>query len=216
MKYLRVTVRPTERDIHPVHTLMTEREFIERVQTLHWNLADLDLPALFFLVEGDADRFADALAATDAVESFGVTPIDDERFYCYSQGETTDVERALYTTFTRDGLVVLPPLTYDDAGGVTFDVVGEPDELRTALADIPTGIDVDIERVGEYDADRQSAAAALTERQREAVDAAKRLGYYAVPREATVADVAAELSCARSTAAEHLQKAEARLVETVL
>jgi predicted DNA binding protein len=38
------------------------------------------------------------------------------------------------------------------------------------------------------------------------------LGYYGSPRAGTVEDVADELGCARSTAAEHLRKAEATVL----
>ncbi|QCS43285.1 helix-turn-helix domain-containing protein [Natrinema versiforme] len=216
MRYLRLTVRPTDREIHPVHTVMTEREFVDRVRMVHWNIADIDVPAILFSVVGDTEALADALESTAEIESFAITRIDERRFYCYTQGRTTAVERALYEAFTRDGLLVLPPLTYEDDGGVRFEVVGEADALRTALATVPDGIDVAVERVGEYDTARETVDAALTSRQREAITTALATGYYETPREATIEDVAAELECARSTAAEHLQKAESRIIRTVL
>lgn len=55
-------------------------------------------------------------------------------------------------------------------------------------------------------------AATLTARQREAVEAALSLGYYDIPREASYEDVAEAMGCAPSTAAEHLRKAEGKLV----
>ncbi|RDI70511.1 helix-turn-helix domain-containing protein [Halopelagius longus] len=216
MKYLRLTVEPAGREIHPVHTLMTERPFVERVRMLHWNLADFEMPALFFYLVGDAAKVADGLRSTPEIETFDVTRIDENRFYCFTLGETTEVERTLYATFTRESLIVLPPLRYEASGGVTFEVLGESETLREALANVPEGIGVAVERVGEYDTARRTAESALTSRQREAVSAAMAVGYYETPREATIAEVAAELGCARSTAAEHLQKAEARLVRTVL
>ena len=45
------------------------------------------------------------------------------------------------------------------------------------------------------------------------VAAARDLGYYDLPREATHADVAERLGCAPGTASEHLRKAEAKLVD---
>ncbi|ADQ67341.1 DNA-binding protein [Halogeometricum borinquense] len=216
MKYLRLTVEPADREIHPVHTIMTERPFVEQVQMLHWNLSDFELPALLFYVVGDATKVADGLDATPEIETFDITRIDDGRFYCFTLGETTDIERTLYATFTRDKLIVLPPLTYDASGGVNFEIMGRPEMLRDTLQRVPDGIDISVERVGEYDTARQTIDAALTSRQREAVLAAMSLGYYETPRKATIVDVAAELDCARSTAAEHLQKAEARIIRTVL
>jgi predicted DNA binding protein len=58
--------------------------------------------------------------------------------------------------------------------------------------------------------------ARLSERQREALAAGLELGYYETPREASQEDVADSLGCAPSTAAEHLQKAEATLARSAL
>lgn len=84
MRYLRSTVRPTDREIHPVHTAMTEREFVDRVRMLHWNIADIDVPAILFYVVGDPERLENALESIPEIESFGVTRIDERRCYCYT------------------------------------------------------------------------------------------------------------------------------------
>ena len=52
----------------------------------------------------------------------------------------------------------------------------------------------------------------MTDRQLEAVATAVEIGYYAVPREAGLADVAAALGCAESTASNLLRKAEASVM----
>ena len=52
----------------------------------------------------------------------------------------------------------------------------------------------------------------LTDRQREVAETAVELGYYDIPRSASQEDIAAELDCAPSTIAEHLRKAEARIL----
>lgn len=56
--------------------------------------------------------------------------------------------------------------------------------------------------------------AMLTAHQREAVEAALALGYYDIPRESSQEDIAAAIDCAPSTAAEHLRKAEGKLVQS--
>ncbi|MFC6975764.1 helix-turn-helix domain-containing protein [Halomicroarcula sp. GCM10025709] len=55
----------------------------------------------------------------------------------------------------------------------------------------------------------------LSDRQREAVEAALSLGYYDIPRTATHEAVADALDCAPSTAAEHLRKAESRVLHAL-
>lgn len=53
----------------------------------------------------------------------------------------------------------------------------------------------------------------LTDRQQEVLERAFRAGYYEVPRDCTLASVAADLGVDTSTASEVLRRAEARLVE---
>jgi predicted DNA binding protein len=79
--------------------------------------------------------------------------------------------------------------------------------LHDELAELGS---VSIERVHPFE--RRQSPAALTDRQRAALDAAVEVGYYEVPREGSVADVAAALDCAHSTAGELLRKAEAAVV----
>jgi len=75
---------------------------------------------------------------------------------------------------------------------------------------------VEIERVGEHRHLAESLAGRLTMRQFEAVEAARDLGYYEVPREAELADVASELDCTESTASALLRRAERALVDAAL
>ncbi len=55
----------------------------------------------------------------------------------------------------------------------------------------------------------------MTERQREALEAALSVGYYEVPREADHEAVADAIDCAPSTAAEHLRRGEANALRAL-
>lgn len=74
---------------------------------------------------------------------------------------------------------------------------------------------VTVEEVGGNRVATDSVVDALSLRQREAIEAALAIGYYDVPREATLEDVAGEIESARATAAEHLRKAESNLVSAL-
>ncbi|NIW27840.1 MAG: helix-turn-helix domain-containing protein, partial [Actinobacteria bacterium] len=74
----------------------------------------------------------------------------------------------------------------------------------------PEAVSVEVREIGAVSG--PNPAARLSDRQREAVEAGLELGYYEVPRAATHRDVADRLGCSPSTASEHLQKAEAKLV----
>lgn len=54
--------------------------------------------------------------------------------------------------------------------------------------------------------------ALVTDRQREVLEVARRLGYFAVPREASLAEVAAALDVDRSTASGIIRRGQARIV----
>ncbi|MFC4542839.1 helix-turn-helix domain-containing protein [Halosolutus amylolyticus] len=56
----------------------------------------------------------------------------------------------------------------------------------------------------------------LTERQREIVETAHEMGYFAYPKGANATDVAEELGVARSTFTEHLAAAQTKLLDAIL
>lgn len=56
----------------------------------------------------------------------------------------------------------------------------------------------------------------LTDRQRECLTVAQRRGYFAVPRECTLADLADVLDVDKSTASETIRRGTARIVEQFL
>jgi hypothetical protein len=56
----------------------------------------------------------------------------------------------------------------------------------------------------------------LTDRQREVVETAYRMGYFEYPRETNASGVAAELGIEPSTLAEHLAAAQSKLLGAVL
>lgn len=98
------------------------------------------------------------------------------------------------------------------ADGATISLVGPQDAIRGTVEEYETaGASLDLERLGTY-AGRQDPLDELTARQREVVETAFDEGYYEVPREASTADVAAELGVDDSTVAEHLQRAERNLL----
>jgi predicted DNA binding protein len=88
-------------------------------------------------------------------------------------------------------------------------IVGQAGDLQAVVDDLPDAMTVDVTRVGEYAGWHERD---LTDRQREVVRAAWRVGYYEVPRQAGVEAVADEVDCAVSTASDLLRRAEATLV----
>lgn len=60
----------------------------------------------------------------------------------------------------------------------------------------------------------EAKTAHLSERQREVMELAKRMGYYTWPRETSASDLADELGISKTTLLEHLRKAESKIIGT--
>ncbi|SNZ06661.1 hypothetical protein SAMN06269185_1245 [Natronoarchaeum philippinense] len=96
--------------------------------------------------------------------------------------------------------------------------VPDRETLRSVVADLrDRGAGVELERLN-AGADAEGAqtveldAGEITDKQREAIRVADRLGYYDTPREADLGEVAAELGISRSAASQRLNGAASTLV----
>ncbi|KDE58314.1 bacterio-opsin activator [Halostagnicola sp. A56] len=212
MKTVRLTLHYDAETIHPMHRFVAESDAFDSYRMVHGNLTDDDERSFIFHVVGDAAAYERAIAEFGGTVSYDLTELGERSFSVYVRDVPEDIGEQLLETFTRGTLVALPPLEYRSDWTVRFSVVGEPTDLKRALESIPDGITADVNRVGEYVHPLDSGTTGLTRRQRDALRIARNEGYYAVPREASVEDVAAELDVSPGTAAEHLQKAESRVI----
>lgn len=214
MKHLRVRLGFPRRTRHPMHNFLVDHEEMVREELWSWNFAG-GTPAVLFRVFGEREPYRQRIADVDAVADFELAAGGGESFYAFVRAEPTSDEWEWMLAFGAASILVVPPVVYTDDGDAVFDVVGNPDDLRGLLGELPDRVDTTVERVaGEY-ARRRRAATPLTDRQREVVETAAELGYYDVPREATLDEVAAELDVAASTVSDHLRKVEAAVVPTV-
>lgn len=210
MRYLRVSLEFSPETRHPMHDLLVTHPEMDREELWTWRFVG-ERPALLFRVVGPREPYRERIRDVETVAEFTLTPADDDSAWAFVHAEPTSEEWDWVLAFARESVVVVPPVVYTDAGSAVFEVLGDPDDLRALLAALPKGVDTTVERVGGFDP-RHGPGAALTERQREVVETAVDLGYYDVPREATLDEVAAELDIAGSTASTHLRKAEAAVV----
>ena len=212
VKSVRLAIEHTEETIHPMHAFVCESPAVER-EVLLEGRTDGDVRTLLFYIQGDADAYGSALAEVDAIIEYDVRPDDDGGFFCYVRAPNRDEENLLFDAFDRETVVVVPPTEFRSDMTMRLTVVGHGDDLRGLIEALPDELGVDVLEVGSYDL---AFGPTLTDRQREIVEVAWELGYYAVPREAGVEAVAGRLDCAVSTASTVLRRAEARLVADVL
>ncbi|WP_255681469.1 helix-turn-helix domain-containing protein [Natrinema sp. SYSU A 869] len=213
MKYLHLSLQYEREVQHPMQRLLTDSETLERSWLVTWNLlGEGDIIYTLFYLIGDRERYEQHIAGAEGAIDFDITSVDDSSFYAYGREREKEIFKRFRTAFQQPSVVVVPPLAYRPNGRVDFDVVGEPEDLAGILDRLPDEITAEVSEVGEYDARPGVPAVDLTARQREAVE----VGYYEYPRTGSVADVAEILDCATSTASNHLQKAEARLIRQII
>jgi predicted DNA binding protein len=198
-----------------MYDLLVNAECVERATAMHWNYSGDELGIMQF-VEGDPDAFRDAVEEVSEVVDYELTVAGTDAFYVYIRDATNRRLRELFDLLDRSPVVVIPPVEYSPDGSVSYSVFGPSSAIQSVVEEIPEPIRVTVTGVGSIAAVPSAVETTLSDRQRQAIDAAVDLGYYDIPRTATHDDVAGAMGCAPSTAAEHLQKAESKLLRSVV
>jgi len=192
---------------HPLHRCLTRTDGVSRMELLQWG----PTASVTTLSWYDADRktVGRLLATLDSVTRTHLVADAEGTYAFVRQTEYAFAEEVL-DLISASEVVFRPPVTFRDDGDVRFEAVGETDALSDFYAGLNELLDARIERAQEFR--RWRAPSDLTTRQRAALDAAVAVGYYERPRTGSLADVAAELDCATSTAGELLRRVETTLV----
>jgi hypothetical protein len=206
---LRTDYPPTRR--HRLHQEVVERPDVDRSDLLVWG--PVGAATQFAWFDADPEATAALLDAVPAVDERRVVA-GDGGTYAFTRQSEFAFDPDLLDVIAAADVAFLPPVSFHGDGTATVDAVGEHQRLAALVEALAAYVDVTVEAVRDFH--RGGAPAALTDRQRAALDAADAVGYYEIPREGSVADVAAELGCATSTAGELLRKAEARVVTAVV
>jgi len=152
----------------------------------------------------DVDAVLSAMESHDALASVSVMARKDGVATVRIE---TDAPLLLLAA-KRSGLPIEMPLDIED-GVAEVEVTGEHErvaEMGRRLSEL--GLEFEVERVRQ----RVNPARLLTDRQRELLLAAVDLGYYDVPRRATLTEVAEHAGIAKSTCSETLQRVERTVV----
>ncbi|WP_255681841.1 helix-turn-helix domain-containing protein [Natrinema sp. SYSU A 869] len=132
-------------------------------------------------------------AVQSALEETGPTVVD---YQLTNDGETTilqlhyrpsDLTRELLAIHRRHAVLLNYPLEYTGPENRSLRVseIGREEALRRVIEETQAIVDVEIERLGNYDPSEEQPFTALTARQREVLRVAVREGYYEEPRQVT-------------------------------
>jgi predicted DNA binding protein len=133
--------------------------------------------------------------------------------------EFTPLQTLLY-----EGFLPIGPTTLEH-GRECFDLLlDDRDELSKAVELLGEFGDVNVERISSdfshevtpSHAEWQELLASIPERRREILNLALEQGYFEIPREVTLEELAAQMDITKTTASTHLRKAERQLVEFLL
>lgn len=189
---------------------------VVREEVLSWQLRE-ETDALCFLslVIGEIEPIRAAVNDLAIVNRSDFTRIDKDTFYVYAEMDVRGVDHALWDAIDPH-VIPVPPIVYTDAGTIEMTMLGDEEALGSAVDGLPNEITVTVARVGDYRHSTGSPASRLTHRQFEALTVARDMGYYEVPRETALNDVAAALDCSESAASTLLRNGERALVNAAV
>lgn len=200
----------------PVPRPDSELDF-HREELLSWHVDSKSERVRFLsLIVGDPEKIQAAATDLNVVHRFELMPIDDDTFYAYAVMDIRAADETLLGAFDESGLVIVPPLVYTGRESIHVTVLGEPDALSGLLARFPDDIGIEVQRVSDHQRRAETLAGRLTMRQFEAMETARELGYYDVPRSGSLAEVATALGCSESAASTLLRTVESKLVDAAL
>lgn len=199
---------PEEGGVHPIDRVLADTPGVHRRAIHQIRLISEETAVTLYELDADPDageELAEALAAHPAMVSLDVTWAGD-RVFAYAIFRVNETVRDMLEAASE--LVLEPPLEYTADGALRGTAIGDPSTIRGLGTNVPDGIRVDIESVGEYQPEAGRLWSELTDRQQEVLQTAVAMGYYDSPREATYDDVARRLGISTGTVGEHLQKVE--------
>jgi DNA-binding CsgD family transcriptional regulator len=217
MKYLDMRLSLPDRMLHPMQAFIREEDAVRYEEMLAWRVRpDKDIEYALYYVEADLERYREAVHGIETVTDCRITPIDDASAHVWVCEETRPETRAWRDAFADRQLIVLPPIRFDNAADMAITIVGDGSDINETVGTVPPEVDITVNEIGAYDRRGGTLVGTLTDRQLTAVSTALQLGYYEIPRNGTLAEIADELGCTESTASVLLRRAERGILTKLL
>lgn len=210
MRYATVIVYQNEEQFHPVAHELDEEPALQRKAIHSIKLLDDGTIAMLGEFEGNMDRYREIMRQSPSVHTFAVS--GETTAFTYSQVEASEQARTLIRRRDQGDFIIKMPIEYTEDGGRRFTIIGE-EECLLAVPDLLDVGESEVELVstGPYSPDSEGVFAGLTDRQREVLETAIRMGYYENPRQTTLEEIAGELCVDHGTVGEHIRTVEAKV-----
>lgn len=203
-------------DVTPFRRALDAAPDVE-VEMEHLSSTDtVPLRTFFWAHGGDLDAFEDGLEDDPGIESpKQITETGDSRLYRVSHPEGLPAVDAYRTAVELDAVVRSVTGTAD---GIEVEMrFPDRDTLSEWRGRIrERGLSMDVRAVYEEDGLPPERHHGLSEQQREALLAASEEGYFSIPRETSLAELAEKLGVSSQAASERLRRGMDRLVDETL
>lgn len=212
MRAVTFVLTPSD-DSHPVYRMFETEPAVTKERIYHLNVLQDGTMVLVGRISGDIPLVERMIARADYIRDFSLSDDGDGGTLVYIHSNPPpSIEHFLQLPRTH-GVFFDFPLEGTTDGHFRVTMIGETNEvLQSALADIPSELEVEVERIGPPPMEPGGLNRILTDRQSQVLEVALELGYYDVPRNATHQDIADRMDLSVGTVGEHLQKIEARVI----
>ncbi|WP_136715872.1 helix-turn-helix domain-containing protein [Halorientalis salina] len=215
MREFDIVVRTQDGTYNPIDRGIIDDPEMTRKGVEYFDMMSDGTVVLLYHITGDAAKLESLLDAEESALSYDVFEIEDDGLRAHVHLTPDTMVTALIMLKNEYDLIINPPLTIDEDGGLHMSVAGDPDKIRKAAMNRPGSIDIQLEEAENGDVDMVDITTLLTDRQQEVLEVAMEQGYYEIPRQATNEDIAADMDCSTSTVGEHLRKIESRLISEI-
>lgn len=212
MKAIRLSITHTEATVHPIHSIVCTAPELSRELVLYITVTD-GFETTINYVEGDPAVYERALRTDLEIDEYEVYRDGSGGCYSYLRNELDAFNHELASVFQRDTLAVIPPIEYLPDRRMLISLVTTASDLERIREGIPDELTVDVVSVGTVP---QLDGSRLTATQRRAIRTAWELGYYEIPRETTLQEIADRLDYSVSTVSDLLRRGESTLVAAEL
>ncbi|WP_254524795.1 helix-turn-helix domain-containing protein [Natrinema caseinilyticum] len=211
MKSMRLELAFTRETTPPIHDGICSSPDLDREIIVGGQAVD-GVETITSFVYGDPETYEALLLEHEPVVEYDMTPSEDG-FFLYLRRELQSEGLSLLNALSQDTVVVVPPIEIRSDRSVRMTIVGCAADLTGVVDDLSADVTVDVRWVSD---DVTVTETPVSDRQLTALQAARNVGFYEIPRREGIEAVADELGCAVSTASELVRRGEANAVERVL
>lgn len=215
MRYVEGLLVPDRGWFHPIERRIQKAPGIENERILQMELLEDGTVTTMYELSGDREIVEFAAEHMPELITYQISPMQD-RIITYAHLEANDMLRELLEIPHKFEIIPDFPIEFTRDGAVRLTIVGGEEQIREAMAAVPDGITVELEKLGSYEPEGERLLTRLTDRQREVAEIAVEMGYYDTPRKVTYDDIAEAVEVAPGTVGEILRKVESRLLNALL